>query len=89
MSRRPTGRVRSTATGERRLELSLAAKGEITELTFVQRLADPALAGGIGPGWEYYLDVLVASRLGEPLPSFADDYPARRAHDLGDARTPC
>lgn len=73
--------------GHWRLELSLTAKGETTELTFVQHLTDPALAGETGPGWEYYLDRLVASRLGAPPPDFADYYPAQRDYYLGDART--
>ncbi|WP_437646834.1 SRPBCC family protein [Sorangium sp. So ce362] len=86
----PPHRVALSAKGDYgawRLELSLAAKGETTELTFVQHLTDPALAGDTGPGWEYYLDMLVASRLGEPLPSFADYYPAQRDYYLGDAST--
>jgi uncharacterized protein YndB with AHSA1/START domain len=70
--------------GEWHLELSLASRGEETELTFVQHLADPKLAGDIGPGWEYYLDMLVASRRGEPLPDFAEYYPAQRAYYLGE-----
>ncbi|WP_437954635.1 SRPBCC family protein [Sorangium sp. So ce119] len=73
--------------GDWRLALSLTTKGDTTELTFVQHLTDPALAGDTGPGWEYYLDMLVASRLGEPLPDFSDYYPAQRAYYLGDART--
>jgi uncharacterized protein YndB with AHSA1/START domain len=73
--------------GEWRLELSLATKGDTTELTFVQHLTNPADAGNVGPGWEYYLDRLVASRLGGPTPDFADYYPAQREYYLGDART--
>jgi hypothetical protein len=38
------------------------------------------LAGEAGPGWEYYLDVLVASRAGEKLPSFEDYYPSQKAY---------
>lgn len=30
------------------------------------------MAGEVGPGWEYYLDMLVAAREGKPLPSFGD-----------------
>lgn len=45
-------------------------------------LSDRKLAGDVGPGWEYYLDMLVAAREGEALPSFDDYYPAQRAHYL-------
>ena len=31
---------------------------------------DPAVIGEIGPGWEYYLDQLVAASSGAPLPDF-------------------
>jgi hypothetical protein len=34
----------------------------------------------VGPGWEYYLDNLVASRDGAPLPDFDDYYPAQAAY---------
>jgi hypothetical protein len=34
----------------------------------------------IGPGWEYYLDMLVAARDGAPLPSFDDYYPAMKPY---------
>ena len=40
------------------------------------------MAGEVGPGWEYYLDMLVAAREGKPLPSFGDYYPAQKAHYL-------
>ncbi|WP_437630205.1 SRPBCC family protein [Sorangium sp. So ce854] len=74
-------------SGDWRLELSLTAKGDTTELVFVQHLTDRALAGDVGPGWEYYLDMLVASRLGELLPDFSDYYPAQRDYYVGEART--
>jgi uncharacterized protein YndB with AHSA1/START domain len=70
------------AMGEWRLELSLEQSGEITTLTFVQHLADTSGVGDIGPGWEYYLDMLVASRKGNPLPAFGDYYPAQRDYFL-------
>ena len=38
------------------------------------------LAADAGPGWEYYLDNLVAARAGEPLPKFDEDYPAQKAY---------
>jgi len=36
--------------------------------------------GEVGPGWEYYLDALVASRDGQPAPDFDDYYPAMKEH---------
>lgn len=68
--------------GEWRLELTLTAMGETTELCFVHHLSERKLAGDAGPGWEYYLDMLVAAREGRPLPSFEDYYPALKAHYL-------
>jgi hypothetical protein len=50
----------------------------VTTLTFVQHLTDTRSVGDTGPGWEYYLDMLVASRNGGPLPKFDDYYPAQR-----------
>lgn len=68
--------------GELRLELTLTQTGDTTELRFVQHLSDPSLAGDMGPGWEYYLDMLVAAREGTPQPVFADYYPAQKAYYL-------
>jgi hypothetical protein len=50
----------------------------LTTLTFVQHLTDARSASDTGPGWEYYLDMLFASRNGNRLPSFEDYYPAQR-----------
>ena len=58
------------------LELS-EAKG-VTELRFTQRLDDKTDVSGVGPGWEYYLDMLVASRDGKPKPDFNDYYPSMK-----------
>lgn len=68
--------------GEWHLELSLSSEGETTTLKFVQHLQDPKLAGDVGPGWEYYLDMLVAARTGAPKPDFAEYYPSQREHYL-------
>lgn len=69
-------------SGEWRIELTLVQQDDITTLRFVQHLSDPKLAGDVGPGWEYYLDMLVATREGRALPSFDDYYPAQKAHYL-------
>jgi uncharacterized protein YndB with AHSA1/START domain len=68
--------------GDWHLELALRSDGETTTLQFIQHLQDPKLAGDVGPGWEYYLDMLVAARNGEPKPEFAEYYPAQRDHYL-------
>ena len=38
--------------------------GGTTTLTFSQSVPDAEMAAGIGPGWEYYLDRLVAAETG-------------------------
>lgn len=66
--------------GEWHLELTLAQRGDTTEMTFVHHLSDRKLAGDAGPGWEYYLDLLVAARAGQPLPTFDEYYPAQKPY---------
>ncbi|MEV0615864.1 SRPBCC family protein [Nonomuraea sp. NPDC050404] len=68
------------------LELLLSETDGVTELRFVQHLDSPDGVGDIGPGWEYYLDLLVASRDGSPAPDFADYYPSMKEHFLDQAR---
>jgi uncharacterized protein YndB with AHSA1/START domain len=51
-------------SGHWHLELDLSETAGATTLTFAQRLDDPALAKDVGPGWEYYLDRLVAAQTG-------------------------
>jgi uncharacterized protein YndB with AHSA1/START domain len=70
-------------SGEWRLEFTLTQNGEETELRFVHHLSDRKLAGGAGPGWEYYLDMLSAAREGAERPVFEDYYPSQRAYYLG------
>jgi uncharacterized protein YndB with AHSA1/START domain len=50
------------ASGQWHLEIVLVEAAGVTTLTFAQRLHDPALAKDVGPGWEYYLDRLVAAQ---------------------------
>ncbi|NQX27702.1 SRPBCC domain-containing protein [Microbacteriaceae bacterium VKM Ac-2854] len=69
------------------MDLELRLEGNTT-LTFVHRLGSAADAESYGPGWEYYLDQLVASRTGAPLPAFADYDPAQRAYYRGLAERP-
>lgn len=51
-----------------------------TELQFIHHLRTEAGVGDIGPGWEYYLDMLRASLDGGPRPVFEDYYPAQKAY---------
>jgi len=62
------------------LEITLTQTDSVTELRFVHRLSDRKLARDFGPGWEYYLDNLVAARAGEKLPTFDEYYPSMQAH---------
>jgi len=66
-----------------RLELSLKSTNDGCELEFIQHAIDRKRVGEVGPGWEYYLDCLVASRDGAPRPKFDDYYPAQKAYFLG------
>jgi len=66
--------------GSWHLVASLVETDGVTELTFVQHLDDAADVGSVGPGWEYYLDRLVASRGGAEEPVFDDYYPAQTAY---------
>jgi uncharacterized protein YndB with AHSA1/START domain len=66
--------------GTWRLEATLAEDGDTTVLTFVQHLDEGTTVGDSGPGWEYYLDMLVATHTGSPTPDFDDYYPAQKAY---------
>lgn len=72
----------STAVGDDKwyLDLTLTETAGVTELRFTQHLADTGAVGEIGPGWEFYLDALVAARDGQPTPTFDDYYPSMKAH---------
>jgi uncharacterized protein YndB with AHSA1/START domain len=62
------------------LELALTESAGVTELRFTQHLTTTGNVGEVGPGWEYYLDVMVASRDGGPAPVWDDYYPAMKEH---------
>ena len=66
--------------GSWHLEARLADDAGATVLTFTHHLDDAAAVGEVGPGWEYYLDNLVASRDGAPMPEFDDYYPEQKEH---------
>lgn len=61
------------------LRVDLVEKDGVTTLTFVQALADgplgPDMVASVGPGWEYYLDRLVAAMDGTDVDAVAwSDY---------------
>jgi hypothetical protein len=63
--------------GDWRLELVLTESAGVTELKLIQHLKTADGIGDVGPGWEYYLDMLVAARDGAELPDFGSYYPAQ------------
>jgi uncharacterized protein YndB with AHSA1/START domain len=70
----------SDEAGDWHMELRLSESAGTTELQLVQHLTTTKGIGETGPGWEYYLDMLVAARNGTEAPSFDDYYPAQRDH---------
>jgi len=66
-----------------KLELLLKTTNEGCELEFIQHAIDPKMVGDMGPGWEYYLDALVASRDNAPHPSFSDYHPGQKPYYAG------
>lgn len=61
-----------------RVSLSLTETDGVTTLIFGMSLPDGHDPSDTGPGWEYYLDRLVADRAGEPLPDWEEYYPAQK-----------
>ncbi len=73
--------------GSWELELFLEEDGdEECLLSFVHHLDDDSDVGDVGPGWEYYLDLLVAATEGTEQPSFDRYYPALREEYLAKRR---
>jgi uncharacterized protein YndB with AHSA1/START domain len=70
------------------LVLRVAPDGDGALLTFHHLVLDPAALEGTGPGWEYYLDRLVAVESGgsPDLDWDGQYYPALAAHYAGLAR---
>ena len=67
-------------SGGWRIELLLSHADGRTELRLVHHLDNTDQIGEVGPGWEYYLDMLVAARHGTAAPSFDDYYPAMKPY---------
>jgi uncharacterized protein YndB with AHSA1/START domain len=79
----PPRRLAMSATdgsGTWRFELLLSETNGSTRLEFVQHLDTEEQVGEVGPGWEYYLDMLVAARDGSPRPDFDAYYPAMKQY---------
>jgi uncharacterized protein YndB with AHSA1/START domain len=70
----------SDGSGNKRIELLLSHTDGLTELRLVHHLDPTDGIGEMGPGWEYYLDMLVAARDDLPTPSFDDYYPAMKPY---------
>lgn len=79
----PPRRLAVTMTDEWgvwRVEFLLSTVDGGTELRFIQHLDTDEGLADIGPGWEYYLDMLVASRSDAPRPDFDDYHPAMKSY---------
>lgn len=70
--------VSTTGPGGWRIELLLSHTDGQTELRLVHHLPTRDGIGEVGPGWEYYLDMLVAARASSPVPRFDDYYPTMK-----------
>jgi uncharacterized protein YndB with AHSA1/START domain len=69
-----------SAYSEKLLSMMLSEAAGTTTLEFVHHRVDRKAVGEFGPGWEYYLDLLVASREAKPLPTFGAYYPAQKEY---------
>jgi uncharacterized protein YndB with AHSA1/START domain len=65
------------------VEVLLSERDGVTELRFLHHLESEDAIGEMGPGWEFYLDMLVAARDGTPRPSFDDYYPSMKPYYEG------
>ncbi|MER5458963.1 SRPBCC family protein [Micromonospora sp. NPDC002389] len=66
--------------GSWHLDMTLVESAGVTELRFTHHLTGTEDAGEVGPGWEYYLDALVAAHAGQPRPNFDDYYPVMKEY---------
>ena len=62
--------------------IELAGDAGSTTLTFSQSVPNAEMAAGVGPGWEYYLDRLLAAESGSDVAAIAFDdyYPGQSDH---------
>lgn len=65
-----------------RLALDLSEDAGVTTLVFRQDLPDVTMAENVGPGWDYYLDRLVAAEAGLDVAAvdFDDYFPVLTEH---------
>jgi len=70
----------SDDAGAWRLAVDLRETDGATELTLIHLGVPAEAVSEIGPGWEYYLDMLGAARAGTPLPDFADYFPSQSGY---------
>lgn len=68
------------------LEVRFGQEPDGTRMHFIHHLEDPLAAESVGPGWEYYLDRLAASRTGGDPPVFGDYYPGQGPYFLAQAQ---
>ena len=76
----------SDDSGVWELGLELDEQEGITTLEFTQVIYEPAILESVGPGWEYYLDRLVAAETGgdpSAIDFDRDYYPALSEHYAG------
>jgi uncharacterized protein YndB with AHSA1/START domain len=69
-----------SAEGSWDLSLELRGVGDQSELRFVHHGIVQADVGNVGPGWEFYLDQLVAATTDAPMPNWGDYFPAQGEH---------
>jgi hypothetical protein len=65
------------------VDLTLDESDGVTTLRFTQRVGDDLDVSDVGPGWEYYLDRLVAARADAPMPEWGEDYLGQAEHYVG------
>ena len=71
------------AHGGWHVEAELAERDGTTELRFVHHLDASVDVGSVGPGWEFYLDLLAAAREGRAPVQFGDYYPGQQEYYTG------
>lgn len=73
----------SDEAGGWRLEAIVAEAGGGSTVTLIHHLDETADPSEVGPGWEYYLDNLLAAQAGRAPVSFDDYHPAQSAYYAG------
>lgn len=70
----------SDDAGDWNLEVELRDHGDEREVRLIHHLSTVDGIGEIGPGWEFYLDLFVASLTGADKPTFDAYYPSMKDH---------